>query len=169
VAKTKVINLVAGPGAGKSTTAAGLFFEMKCRGYKVELVTEYAKELCYEGRLQRTAPLEIVEEQLWRQVRLRMSEVEFVVTDAPLLISGFYAPEVADYAKKCFDEFDNFNVFISRTKPYATYGREQTEDEARELDARMQSALHRIFHLSVSGDRNAHLTILSALEAHCEL
>ncbi len=49
--RLKVINLWAGPGAGKSTTAAGLFNLMKIRGYNVELVTEFAKEMVYEGRL----------------------------------------------------------------------------------------------------------------------
>jgi hypothetical protein len=44
----KVINLWAGPGAGKSTTAAGLFFLMKLTGRRVELVTEYAKEVVYD-------------------------------------------------------------------------------------------------------------------------
>jgi hypothetical protein len=43
----KVINLWAGPGAGKSTTAAGLFL-MKLTGRRVELVTEYAKEVVYD-------------------------------------------------------------------------------------------------------------------------
>ena len=45
---TKVINLFGGPGAGKSTTAAGLFYEMKVRDIKCELVTEYAKDMTYE-------------------------------------------------------------------------------------------------------------------------
>lgn len=31
--KTKVINFYAGPGAGKSTNAAGLFYEMKKLGF----------------------------------------------------------------------------------------------------------------------------------------
>ena len=47
----KVINLWGGPGCGKSTTAAGLFSIMKMRGHKVELVTEYAKELTYDRNL----------------------------------------------------------------------------------------------------------------------
>ena len=44
----KVINLWGEPGAGKSTVAAGLFNLMKLMGEKVELVTEYAKDLTYE-------------------------------------------------------------------------------------------------------------------------
>jgi ATP:corrinoid adenosyltransferase len=46
----KVINIFAGPCAGKSTTAAGLFYLMKVSGYNVELVTEYAKDMTWEGR-----------------------------------------------------------------------------------------------------------------------
>ena len=47
----KVINLVGGPGCGKSTTAAGLFYELKRRDYSVELVTEYAKSRVWEDSL----------------------------------------------------------------------------------------------------------------------
>jgi ATP:corrinoid adenosyltransferase len=44
----KVINIFAGPGAGKSTTAAGLFYHMKKLNMSVELVTEYAKSRVWE-------------------------------------------------------------------------------------------------------------------------
>ena len=49
----RVINLFGGPGAGKSTTAAGLFFFMKSDSSfdkSVELVTEFAKDLTYAER-----------------------------------------------------------------------------------------------------------------------
>ena len=45
----KVISLFAGPGAGKSTAAAGLFNLMKCKGESCELVTEVAKGMTYEN------------------------------------------------------------------------------------------------------------------------
>ena len=48
--KLKVINFFGAPGSGKSTIAAGLFFEMKMKQMNVELVTEFAKELCYSER-----------------------------------------------------------------------------------------------------------------------
>jgi len=37
------INFLAGPGAGKSTTTAWIFSELKLRQVSVELVTEYVK------------------------------------------------------------------------------------------------------------------------------
>ena len=42
--KIIVINLLGSPGAGKSTTAARLFYELKMKGVKCELITEYAKD-----------------------------------------------------------------------------------------------------------------------------
>lgn len=38
--KLKVINLIAGPGAGKSTTAAGVFSRLKFNDINCELVTD---------------------------------------------------------------------------------------------------------------------------------
>ena len=36
-----VINFCGGPGSGKSTAAAGLFYNMKIAGYNVELTDEF--------------------------------------------------------------------------------------------------------------------------------
>lgn len=44
-----VINIFGGPGVGKSTVAAGLFYRLKCLHYSVELVEEFAKYLVYQG------------------------------------------------------------------------------------------------------------------------
>lgn len=46
---TIFINFLGEPSAGKSTIAAGLYFLMKKRRYSVEIVTEYAKDLIYDG------------------------------------------------------------------------------------------------------------------------
>ena len=45
---TLLINIYGGPGAGKSTVAAGLFYELKKKGYDCGLVTEMATELVYD-------------------------------------------------------------------------------------------------------------------------
>ena len=45
------ICLYAGPGAGKSTTAAWLFSQLKMQDYDIELVTEYVKQWTYTKRL----------------------------------------------------------------------------------------------------------------------
>ncbi len=55
----KVINMFGAAGAGKSTNSAGLAYELKKDGFKVELVTEFAKELCI------TKSEHLLENQIW--------------------------------------------------------------------------------------------------------
>lgn len=136
----KVINLFAGPGAGKSTTAAALFARMKRSGKKVELVTEYAKELTWDRRH------DVLEDSLYilakqhRRLKRLEGQVDYAITDSPLPISLAYGygargvPWFTDTVLALFHQFDNINFRLIRVKPYAKYGRSQTEEEAKELD-----------------------------------
>jgi len=147
-----IINLFAGPGAGKSTTAAGVFYELKQRGEKAELVGEFAKDLTWEKR---TSALEIQPyvfgKQLHRIERLLKAGVDFIVVDSPLLLSivynqmhGWY-PEsfnqsVLDIAKK-FEPI-TMNFFLDRNnREYREWGRNQTEQEAIQIDRQILTLL----------------------------
>lgn len=143
----RVINLFGGPGAGKSTTAAGLFYIMKSDSTfdnSVELVTEFAKDLTYAERfkeLEGNNQLYITAKQHNKLHRLR-DQVDYAVTDSPIIQSLMYTPE--DYfpsfsflLREIFDSFDNINIFIKRTKPYKTYGRSQSEEEADAIGTRL--------------------------------
>lgn len=141
----KVINLYAGPGAGKSTTAAGLFFMMKSQGYKVELVTEYAKEKVYDGHFGCLSDqMYIFGKQQRRQKKL-IGQVDYIITDSPLLLSILYNKELSEtfntLVLETYNSYENINFFINRVKEYKKYGREQTEDEARELDQTLYKLL----------------------------
>ena len=84
-----VVNLFGGPGTGKSTTAAELFSELKHRGIRAELVTEVAKDLCYEKSPLLGDQLHILSEQHRRLARLR-DQVDIVITDAPISLGEIY-------------------------------------------------------------------------------
>lgn len=163
----KVINLFAGPGAGKSTTAAGLFHLMKLEGMNVELVTEYAKDMTWERRQNILGDqLYMFAKQHRRIMRLR-GMVDFVVTDSPLLFSILYReadyPAVFDQMVLAFwNQYDNRNFLLERKKAYLSVGRRQTEDEARELDLRVRDLLVRydVAHTPVIGDAGAPRKIL---------
>lgn len=77
------INLWAGPGIGKSRTAAGLFNLMKHRGHKVELVTERAKFFTYEGNVS------ALKDQFYLMClqeysqRIVADQVDYIITDSP--------------------------------------------------------------------------------------
>jgi len=88
---TKVINLFGGPGSGKSTMATSVFALLKMHDVNCEYVSEYAKDLVWEGkdRLMNTDPLYIFSKQHLRQRKLE-NKVEIVITDSPLLMSLVY-------------------------------------------------------------------------------
>ena len=167
----KVINLFGGPGTGKSTTASGLFYVLKRMGINCELISEYAKDKTWE---ENAATLKCQEyifgKQQYRMHRVS-GKVEFIVTDAPLLLSTLYIPE--DYplpslkqtVREAYQSYDNFNVFLVRKKEYQSAGRRQTEEEARELDEdtrKMLDAFEVPYHV-VDADESAVLTILRLL------
>jgi len=135
----KIINIFGGPGAGKSTTAAGLFFEMKKRQLEVELVTEYAKDMTWEKRHNVLSDqLYILAKQNRRLVRLQ-GQVEWVITDSPLVLGMVYRHEgyhslFDDFTLEVFNSYDNYNFLIGRDFEYQPAGRNQTAEEAVVVD-----------------------------------
>lgn len=49
--KALIINLIGGPGSGKSTTAAGLFYKLKKLGYNCEMSLEFAKDKVMDDQI----------------------------------------------------------------------------------------------------------------------
>lgn len=165
----KLINLFSGPGAGKSTTAAGLFFIMKNMGYSVELITEYAKDKVYEGHLGcLTDQIYIFGKQQRRCSRL-IGHVEYAITDSPLLLSILYNRELSDnfnkLVKETHDLYENINFFIERVKPYSKIGRTQTQKEAEQLDDTLLNLLtaYEIPYFNILGNEDAPHTIFNLL------
>lgn len=136
----KVINFWGGPCAGKSTTAAGVFYKSKILGYKCEIVSEYAKQMTYEDRKN------ILQDQVYilakqnRKLEMLRDKVDFAITDSPLPLGILYQPEnyyehYTPLVMEIFNSYDNINILLTSTKGlgYQSHGRNQTEEEAREL------------------------------------
>jgi len=146
------INLYGGPGTGKSTTAAGLFYAMKTAGYKVELVSEFAKELTFSDDWTRLKDqLLVMAEQHHRLFRLD-GKVDFVIHDSPINMGQVYlddntipVEEFKAFGNALSNRYDNFNVFLQRNVEehgYQEYGRNQTLDEAIEKDNEIREMLN---------------------------
>lgn len=169
--KLKVINLFGEPSVGKSTTAAGLFFLMKQKGFNVELINEYAKQCVWEDRIKTLDDqLYITAKQNHQLERLR-GKVEFVITDSPLILGILYSrssnqfPSFHKLIKEVFDSYENTNILLKRSKPYNPIGRMQNEKQAaevRELLINLKKAL-KIEHDLIDGDTNAPQSILNLL------
>jgi hypothetical protein len=169
---TLVVNLFAGPGAGKSTTAAGVFHLLKLRGVNAELVTEYAKDVVWE----RTPSL--LENQLHvfaeqhRRISRLLGQVDVVVTDAPILLSlVYYQGSSRAFRELVIEEWEklhrlDFFIQRQRSKAYQPAGHLQTEGEAEELDGRIWRLLR--YHSRppqvVLGDQHAAQSIVATIE-----
>lgn len=149
---TKIVNLFAGPGTGKSTTAAALFAELKYRGVNCEYIPEFAKDAAWEGNRDKLFAQQdmIFAEQHWRIARV-IDEVDLLVTDCPLLMGLVYIPDdyhapslrnlvIETHDKYSTGKYQSLNVFLKRNKPYNPKGRLQTEEGAKALDAEIFNA-----------------------------
>lgn len=139
----KVVNLFGGPGSGKSTFAARMFTLMKMRGLSVELITEYAKDVTWEQRTPILSDqLYLTAKQNRRVMRLMDHDVDFAVTDSPILLSSVYAQlngnvmydSLVPLIREVYNSYDNISILLSRTVEYSTLGRSQTESEAVTID-----------------------------------
>ena len=154
----KVINLYAGPGVGKSTIAAGLFHEMKKKGQSVELVTEYAKDMTWEQRFNvLNDQIYVFAKQQRRVDRLKDHAVDFVISDGPALLSLVYfsGPHLSEFSKLALSVYnanDNLNVLLTRSFDYDPVGRNQTYEQALEVDEKVKLMLdfYEVPHVEVS-------------------
>jgi len=146
---TLVVNLFGGPGSGKSTTAAAVFSDLKRKGVEVELASEFAKDLTWEGRHQTlTFQPYVTVKQMFRIHRL-IGQVDVVVTDSPILLALAYGGQgypVASFERFVLDQhhmWRSLNFLIRRhpNKDYHSAGRNQTADEAEALDSRIRGLL----------------------------
>lgn len=144
VHKTIVINAFGGPGAGKTTACLDITSMLKKRGFVAEYVQEYAKELVWDKNFEMLDGSEknqkiILAEQQKRMDKL-MGKVDFIVTDAPLLLNTIYlnSPDKTAYTKEILDRFnkyDNFCFVVERnTAVFEQEGRIQNLEQSIEKD-----------------------------------
>lgn len=142
---TITVNLLAGPGCGKSTFTAAIFSELKWKGVDCEIAPEYAKDLVWEQRYKTFEnQIYLFGKQHHRIFRLQ-GQVEVVITDSPILLTPIYDNEKRKSLKDLvFEEYykmNNLNVFLQRKKEYNPNGRKHNEDEAKELDNKIYELL----------------------------
>ena len=137
--KHLVINLIGGPGSGKSTTMAGVFYWLKKHMVNCEMATEYAKDKVWEEDYRAMDDqIYIIGKQFHRISRL-IDKVDIVIMDTSLLSSIIYDKNHSEALKQlCIEAFNKFNnkvYFIERDDiSYETSGRRETSDKAKEID-----------------------------------
>ena len=128
---------------------------MKSKGYKVELVTEFAKDLVYQESFFRLKDQLMILARQNHKLWVLKDKVDYAIVDSPLLLSQHYFQDNGDYSEKLFKDFvldtynkyDNLNVFLKRNieeHPYQQYGRSQTLEEAIEIDNSIKNILEEV-------------------------
>lgn len=145
-----VINAFGGPGAGKSTACMDICQQLKKMGYNAEYVQEYAKELVYEQNFEMLngSPenqFKVLQEQTRRLDRL-YDQVEFIVTDSPVLLNTIYnqqlTPEYSELVKQLNSQYTNFSFFIERdAENFQQEGRIHNLKESIEKDNEIKTLL----------------------------
>jgi len=169
-----IVNLCAGPGAGKSTLAAYTFAYLK--GNKIctaELSLEIAKEWVYASRIpsfrDQTYLFAKQAHRLFNLANNVEHTPDVIITDCPLFLSLIYGinqpDSFTDLVWDTFDKYDNLVCYVTREKDYIQKGRFQTETQAHEKDTEVLDLLelNNIAYVKVPGNLNESVVELIKL------
>lgn len=152
-----MVNLFAGPSAGKTVLRALLFAELKMSGsgLDVEETIEVAREHVREGReLALRNRIKMLGDQYHRGFRFRFGQgapVDVVVSDSPVLLNAVYArregtwPQAyLDLCRWAHDQDESLNVWVERQEGHAFQqgGRREDPAECARLDGEIRGMLH---------------------------
>lgn len=166
---TLVVNLFGGPGTGKSTGAAYIFSKLKMLGVDAELVTEFAKDKVWEEDKEVfNNQTYILGKQSFRISRC-YGKVDVIITDSPLALSAEYgkdldeAEEIKALSMALHKKYNRVDIFLNRVKPYNPNGRNQTEDEAKDIDNNLKNLLRELcggLYYTFNGDEDGYNHII---------
>jgi hypothetical protein len=150
---TVVVNFIGGAGVGKSLMSALTFAELKMRHLNSEIVSEYAKNLVWQNRLDELDNQYQVSYEQYRMIKPLDNVVDYIICDSPLLVGVFYnryhktnvcnIEKTERMIKSKMSEFKNVYIFLERNLeyPFTQEGRLQNENEAKEIDIKFKSLL----------------------------
>jgi len=145
------INVFGGPGIGKSTTAAHIFYELKKKNLEVDWIQESAKQWTYLERkpLGWSDQFHLFAKNLHEE-EVALRKLQYVVCDAPMLMHCYYSkkannpylPHLIATTEQYEKQFPSLNLFLTRGNwEYSNTGRFQTEIEAKKMDQEIKEFL----------------------------
>lgn len=160
---TIVINAFGGPCAGKTTACWEIASELKKRGITCEYVSEYTKDLIYDGKMYMLDDTMFHQQMILCEQRHRLDrllgKVNVIVTDSPLFLSIVYASDRTDeyitHVLNVFNDYNNFNFIIERgSDEFQQAGRKQNFEESLQKDREIKELLDKYNIKFSSYERN---------------
>ncbi len=151
---TRVINIIGGPGSGKSLIAAALMLHLNLHQKTTETIPDYAKSLVWQNSHQVLKNQYFIAQRQFEMLELLDGQVQYLITECSLPQVLFYNEnypdnicDIAKTHKQILDwhqQFDNVNILVQRSsKKYVRSGRFQEEEEAIAMDHGLRSLLQR--------------------------
>lgn len=127
------------------------------------MAPEFAKDLVWEERFQYfDEQIYIFAKQLHRINRVN-GKVDVCISDSPLQNSYIYLkedyPELKAIIDKEFSKFNNMNFYVRRGFKYIQNGRNENEQQALEIDRKIEELLRTIPHTVIDQDTDVDILI----------
>lgn len=144
-----VVNIIGGPGVGKSILTSDIFSALKRDFVSCEISHEYIKKKLREKALKAVeSQIYIFAKQQFQLYTLK-DEVDVIITDSPLILSAVYdrtkCPLLRGLTLQEFNKYDNLNYLLLRDEdmPYEEEGRYQDEAGAKKVDTQVNDFLEK--------------------------
>lgn len=173
-----IINIIGGPGTGKTTICSLVFGNLKIKRYNIEYVQEYAKNLVWRKDLDTLNNQYHVSKSQYDIFDQLSDSVDYIITDGSLLHGLYYNrtnPDNTSNIEKTerkilewFNQFLNLTIFLERNPnvEYQQSGRLQSKNQAIIVDQELKKILdhYKIKYQSIELKNNYQETVDQIIE-----
>jgi hypothetical protein len=153
---TKIVNLMGGPGIGKSGIAAGVLYELKKRHISCDAPYEFPKVLAWDENHSAIKDQLYVIANQHRGIVKSWGKVDYIILDSPILLSLIYKSYYkgneypSNLYKESFDkmvldihlQYNNLNILLKRGNGvHNEKERYQNLEQSIDLDNRIKNIL----------------------------
>lgn len=154
-----VVNIIGGPGVGKSILVAEIFAALKRQYVSCDMSLEYIKRKIREKAIKVTENQVYLYAKQQFQIYTMKDDVDVIVTDSPAMLCAVYDKEQCSMLKglalKELNSYNNMTYFIERdkSKDYEQEGRYQDLQGAKKVDKKVKKFLdeNKIEYKSING------------------
>jgi len=138
---SKLINLFGGPGIGKSSIAAGIFYKLKKKHISCNNPYEFPKTLAWDNNIPAIKDQLYVFANQHRGIAQSYGKVDYIIIDSPIMFSTiyhsyytkgypaeFYGDSFHQMVVDLHKKYDNINILLERAE-----GQHNSEERFQDL------------------------------------